>query len=260
MADVPVLNKPFLLNDYNEATEAFKVEKMVFLQCECDVSEYQQEADWVSSLAKGDPRIAGIVTWAPLEKGEQARESLERLTKDPLVKGIRRIIQFEEDLEFCLRPDFVKGVQLLAEFDLSFDICIAYQHMANTIKLVEQCPKVNFVLDHIGKPDIKNQLFEPWKEQLKTLASFPNVKCKMSGLVVEADHEKWTEADLLPYINHVVETFGYDRIMFGGDWPVVLQASSYKRWVETLFEALKGSSSEELQKLFYHNAVDFYRL
>ena len=260
LPDVPVLNRAYLLSDYREATEGIDIGKMVFLQCEADCEQFQREADWVSGLAKEDPRIAGIVAWAPLEKGEGARDALTTLTKDPLVKGIRRIIQFEEDMEFCLKPDFVKGVQLLPEFGLSFDICIAHPHMANTIKMVEQCPDVSFILDHIGKPDIKNQLMDPWKDELKTLAAFPNVMCKMSGLVVEADMENWTAADLKPYVDTVIETFGWDRVMFGGDWPVVVQASTYKRWFETLNELLSGESEENLKKLFSDNAHRFYRL
>jgi len=97
--------------------------------------------------------------------------------------------------------------------------------MANTIRMVRQCPNVQFILDHIGKPDIKHQLFEPWKQDLKTLASLPNVWCKMSGLVTEADHQRWQREDLKPYIDHVLECFGFERVMYGGDWPVAFQAT-----------------------------------
>jgi L-fuconolactonase len=257
---IPLLNKPYLLEDYNRHCGPVRVEQMVFLQCEVDFSQFREEAAWVTSLAQQDPRIAGIVPWAPLEKGDAARTDLEKFAENKLIKGIRRIIQFEPDLEFCLRPDFVKGVQALAHYGFSFDICIFHPQLANTIKLVAQCPQVQFILDHIGKPDIKHQLFEPWRQEIKTLAGYPNVWCKVSGLVTEADHEHWKKEDLRPYIDHVIDSFGFDRVMYGGDWPVAYQATEYPRWVETLAWAVAGCSETELRQLFRENAIGFYRL
>jgi len=255
-----LLNKPYLLEDYKRACGPVQVEKMVFLQCECDFAQFQQEADWVTSLAQQDPRLQGIVPWAPLEKGDAARPALEKLAQNPLIKGVRRIIQFEPDIEFCLQPDFVKGVQALADYNFSFDICIFHPQLANTIKLVKQCPNVKFILDHIGKPDIKQHLLDPWRQEIQTLASLPNVWCKVSGLVTEADHEHWTEDDLKPYIDHVVSAFGFDRVIYGGDWPVAYQATEYPRWVETLEWAVSGCAEAELRKLFHDNAIEFYKL
>lgn len=259
--EIPLLNKPYLLEDYNQATGPVQVEKMVFLQCEVDPAQYRQEAAWVTQLAQEqDSRIQGMVPWAPLEKGDAARPELEHLAANPLVKGIRRIIQFEPDVEFCLRPDFIRGVQALPDYGLSFELCINPTQMANTIKLVEQCPQVQFILDHIGKPDIKRQVFEPWKTEIKQLSVFPNVWCKVSGLVTEADHKQWTRDDLKPYIDHVIACFGFDRVMYGGDWPVAYQATAYPRWVETLAWAVQDCSDHELRRLFHDNAVEFYRL
>jgi len=258
--DIPLLNKAHLLEDYNRATEGVPVARMVFLQCEADFSQFMDEAAWVTSLAQRDTRIAGIVPWAPLERGDGARADLEQLAANPLVKGVRRIIQFEDDLEFCLRPDFVRGVQALPDYNMSFDICIDHTQLANTIKMVAQCPAVAFILDHIGKPDIKGQRFDPWRQEIKQLAALPNVCCKISGLVTEADHSKWTRNDLKPYIEHVIECFGFDRVLYGGDWPVATQATDYPRWVETLEWAVHGCSTEELHKLFHDNALEFYRL
>lgn len=257
---IPLLNKPYLLEDYRKACGPVRVEKMVFLQCECAPEQFLEEADWVTSLAKGDPRIAGIVPWAPLEKGEGARPGLERLAQNRLIKGVRRIIQFEPDVGFCLRPDFVRGVQMLKDYGLSFDICISQAQMANTVRLVRQCPEVAFILDHVGKPDIKGRLLDPWRAEVRTLSEMPNVWCKVSGLVTEADHETWTREDLRPYIDHVVACFGFDRVVYGGDWPVAFQATEYPRWVETLAWAVAGASEAERRKLFHDNAVAFYRL
>jgi L-fuconolactonase len=132
--------------------------------------------------------------------------------------------------------------------------------MANTIRLVEQCPNVQFILDHIGKPDIKNHVVDPWREEIKLLSGFPNVWCKLSGLVTEADHQKWTKEDLKPYIDHVIECFGFDRVMYGGDWPVAYQATEYPRWVDTLAWAVSGCTEDELRNLFRDNAIMFYKL
>ena len=258
--DIPLLNKPYLLQDYDLACGAVAVERMVFLQAEVDPAQYQDEADWVDSLADQDSRLQGIVAWAPLENGDAARPALERLAANPRVKGIRRIIQAEPDIGFCLRPDFVTGVRLLPEFGLSFDICIVHYQLANTIKMVAQCPDVQFILDHIGKPDIRNGLMDPWRAEIRALSRFPNVFCKISGLVTEADHQRWTREQLRPYVHHVIECFGFDRVMYGGDWPVAAQAADYPRWVETLEWAFAGCTDEELKKLFHDNALAFYHL
>ncbi len=260
LASVPRLNKDHLIADYRRACEPVAVAKMVFLQCECDVAQFQEEADWVTEVARLDPRIRGIVPWAPLEKGDAAEADLARLAANPLIKGIRRIIQFEADPEFCLQPDFVRGVQLLPRHGLSFDLCINHKQLANTLQLVRRCPNVRFIMDHIAKPDIKAGLLDPWRAELRELAHFPNVWCKLSGLVTEADLAKWTPADLRPYIDHVMDCFGFDRVIFGGDWPVATQATDYPRWVGTVDEALAGASPDELHRLYVRNAEAFYRI
>ena len=258
--DAPKINRPFLPKDYKEACGDVEVERIVFLQAEVDPAQFMGEADWVTSLAKEDPRIEGMVPWAPLENGDAARGDLETLAQNRLVKGVRRIIQFEQDIGFCLRPDFVKGVQAVEDFGLSFDICILHPQLANTIEMVRQCPNVRFMLDHIAKPGIKDGLVEPWNQELKTLSEMENVWCKISGVATEADHDNWTRDDLRPYIEHVVDCFGFDRVAFGSDWPVATLAITYPTWVETICWALEGCSEEELRKLFHDNAMAFYRL
>ena len=260
LASVPKLNRNHLIEDYRLACGPVQVAKMVFVQCECDFAQFQQEADWVTEVARQDPRIRGIVPWAPLEKGDAVEADLARLAANPLIKGIRRIIQFETDPAFCLQPVFVRGVLRLARHGLSFDLCINHRQLANTIKLVRQCPDVRFVLDHIGKPDIKGGLLDPWRTELRELAALPNVWCKVSGLVTEADFERWQPADLRPYLDHVLDCFGFDRVMFGGDWPVSTQASDYPRWVQVLDEALAGTSADQQHRLYVRNAEQFYRI
>jgi L-fuconolactonase len=257
--DIAQLNRPYLLEDYYKATEAFNIEQMIFVQCETEFNQYKQEADWITELAKRDKRITGIVPWAPLEKGENARREIEALASNPLVKGIRRIIQFEKDPEFCLRPDFVKGVQMLVDFDLHFEITITHQQFPNTIQMVKQCPQVRFMLDHIGKPDIKGQQLDPWRADIRHLSEFPNVHCKISHITTVADHENWKTADLRPYVDHVIECFGFERLYFAGDWPVVELASTYNKWIDTFSNLIASISEKERHMLFYENAQKFYQ-
>ncbi len=259
--DIPKLNHPYLPADYSKTSAGLSIEKMVFVQCECDGSQFMDEVRWAATQTEKDPRIKGIVSWASLEKGEASRDDLERLSENSLVKGIRRIIQFEKDVEFCLRAPFVKGVQLLADFDMHFEICIkGDKQFSNTLELVRSCPNVRFILNHIGKPFIKEKIMAPWASHLKTLAELPNTGCKMSGLVNEADWDDWTPADLKPYIEQVIDSFGFDRVMFGGDWPVCTLASTYRRWIDTLWDALTGCSTDERRKLFQTNAEQFYNV
>ena len=260
LAEAPALNRPYLLKDYIAASGELDIDSMVFVQCDTHPDDSLKETAWVTSLATTvAPRIQGIVAWAPLEEGKQVAPFIEKLAENPLVKGIRRLIQ-SESVDFCVQPDFVSGVQTLAQHKLNFDICIFHPQLANAIRLVAQCPNVQFVLDHIGKPDIKNQLFEPWQQEIRTLAEFPNVYCKISGLVTEADHGQWTPAHLQPYIEHVITCFGFDRVIYGSDWPVSTQATDYPRWVHTLQDAVSGCSPEEVRNLFHDNAIKCYRL
>jgi L-fuconolactonase len=255
------IGRPFLQADYREHTAGLDVEGIVYLQVEVLPAYALLEAQWVADLPAEPLPVLGIVPWAPLEDGDCARSFLDAMTAiDPRIKSIRRLIQDEPDDDFCVRPDFIRGVQILPEYDLSFDICVYHRHLKNTITLVRSCPNVNFVLDHIGKPDIKAGLLDPWRDEIRELASFPNVMCKLSGVVTEADKDQWTTADVVPYIEHIIEQFGEDRVMFGGDWPVVLMASPYRRWAATLDEVTAGLSDGAKRKLWNTNARKFYRL
>ncbi|NJN96990.1 MAG: amidohydrolase family protein [Anaerolineales bacterium] len=259
LAEVPAINRPFLPADLAEQAAGIDLQKIVFVQCDCITAHSLREVEWVTSLAGDEPRIQAIVAFAPLEKGAAASDHLETLSAYPLVKGVRRLIQ-SEGAGFCIQPDFVQGVQLLAGFGYSFDLCLLHHQLPDAIKLVEQCPQVSFVLDHLGKPAIKAGQLDPWRQDLKSLAAFPNVTCKISGAVTEADLAQWTPADLQPYLDHTIEVFGPDRVMYGGDWPVSLLATTYQTWLETLDAATAGLSAVEKEKLFYHNACAFYKL
>jgi L-fuconolactonase len=258
---ITLLNRPYGLDEYREHTAGIDIAAMVYLQVDVEPPYGLLEAQWAAERAQEDPRLQGIVAYAPVEYGEQVRAFLAALVAiGPRVKGVRRILQSEPDPEFCLRPGFVRGVQILPEYGLSFDICIYHHQLAGVIELVRRCPDTSFILDHVAKPNIKEHLLDPWRAQIAELATLPNVVCKISGMVTEADHQRWEAEDLRPYVEHVLVAFGPDRVMFGGDWPVVLLASEYRRWVETLDSLTEHLSLEAKRKLWADNARRVYRL
>lgn len=255
------LDQPYYPADYAEHTAGLNIEAYVYAEVNVAPEYALMEAYWVAEQAKDDPRLKGLIAHAPLEYGEQARAYLHSLVEiTPLTKGVRRLLQGEADPAFCLQPRFVAGVQMLAEFGLSFDICVKHHQLASVVELVRRSPNTQFILDHIGKPDIKAGLLDPWREHIRELAAFPNVTCKISGMVTEADMLRWQPADLKPYLEHVLACFGEDRVMFGGDWSVVLLAASYKQWVEALDQLTAHLSSDAQRKLWAENGRRLYRL
>lgn len=257
---MPMLNQIYSLPEWQQASSTLSIQGLIFVQAECHPSQALAEVAWVTDLAKQEARIHGIVAHAPLELGKKVDMHLHALRQNPLVKGVRRILQFEKDPAFCLQANFIQAVQMLAEFNLSFDICISENQLPYVIRLIEQCPDTQFILDHIGKPNIAEQQLQPWKDQLQSLSTFENVCCKLSGLITEADHLQWKIEDLKPYLLHTLDVFGFDRVMFGSDWPVVNLAGNYERWTNTLFNLLQHVSFAELQKLFFLNAQKYYQL
>lgn len=256
-----LLNRRYALDEYRTHITGVDIEAFVYVQVDAEPAYGLLEAEWVAARVQEEPRLRGIVAWAPLEYGRLARAYLDVLVRiDPRIKGVRRLLQNEADPAFCLQPDFIQGVQLLAEYSLSFDLCIFHHQLTAVIELVRQCPQVSFMLDHIGKPGIAAGLHEPWQTQITELAALPNVMCKISGLVTEADHRQWRSEDLAPYVAHVLAAFGEDRVAFGSDWPVALLATSYRRWVETLDELTGHLSPAAQKKLWADNARRFYRL
>jgi L-fuconolactonase len=256
-----LLNRSYDVQTFREHAADLNIAAMVYVQVDVAPAYALLEAQHVAQLATHEPRLQGIVAWAPLEDGECVRTFLEALVAiGPLIKGVRRILQGEPDPAYCLQPSFIRGVEMLAEYGLSFDVCIYHYQLPAVIELVRQCPTVTFILDHIAKPDIRGGGLDPWRVHIATLARLPNVVCKISGVATEADHARWTVDDLAPYIWHALEVFGEDRVMFGGDWPVALLATSYRRWVETVATLTAGLSPEAQRKLWSDNARRVYRL
>jgi len=261
LADIPRLNRPYGLQDYREQTQGLPIIAMVYVEVGVEAQEALREAHYVAGLAREEPRLQAIVAAAPVERGVAVREHLASLVAiSPLIKGVRRNLQDEAEPDFCLHPDFVAGVRLLAEYNLSFDLCIKHWQLPYVTELVRRCPDTAFILDHLGKPGIKQQLLDPWQVDLRALAELPNVVCKISGMVTEADHEGWQPTVLEPFINVVLDAFGEERVLFGSDWPVALLASPYHRWYETLEALTAGLPVSARRKLWAGNAQRFYRV
>jgi L-fuconolactonase len=256
LASVPSIAHAHDLDDYAQATGELPVTSRVFVQCECDPALAREEVEWVALM----PGVDAIVAYAPLETGNGCADDLAWLAAQPKVRGVRRNLQGEPDPDFCLRPDFIAGVRALAAHRFTFDLCLRPYQLTAATRLVEGCPNVTFVLDHLGKPAINDRLLEPWRRHLVELARLPNVVAKISGLVTEADPAAWTPDDLRPYVEHAIACFGWDRVLFGGDWPMVDLAGGCDRWIAALRELTATASSAQLHALFHKNAARVYRL
>lgn len=258
---IAALNRPFGPAEYREHTAGVDVGAFVYVQVEVATAYALTEARRVAELAAEDPRLRAIVAYAPLEDGRRARSYLDDLVRvSPLVRGVRRITQGEADPAFCLRPGFVEGVRQLPDYGLTCDLCIYHPQLGPTVELVRRCPEVTFMLDHIAKPGIRAGEMELWRAQLAELAALPNVWCKISGVVTEAEHQGWTPETIGPYIAHALAVFGEERVAFGSDWPVVVQAGGYSRWVEALDGLTAHLGAAARRKLWAENARRFYRL
>ena len=259
-AGLPALARDWRLDEFLRSAKPYEIEGVVFVEVDVDGGRHIDEAEWVDGIAAGDGRLKGAVVRLPMEEGAALEPEMARVAALKTTRGVRRVVQGEADPQFLLRPGFVEALKLLPKYGLSFDICIYHSQMPAALEVARRCPDVSFVLDHIGKPAIKDGLVEPWRSQIAEMARLPNVVCKLSGMITEAEHGAWTPAQLQPYIDHVVESFGPDRILYGGDWPVAKLAGDYLQWLTTLEAATAHFSAEERRKLFRDNAKRVYRL
>lgn len=260
LASTPAIAGSHLPVAFDRARGAVTVGKMIFVEVDGAPGENLAEARFATNLASTDQRIGGIIARAPLERGTAVAADLTALARLRLVCGIRRVLQAEPDPEFCLRPDFLAGVRLLARYGWPFDVCVYHHQLGAVTELVHRCPEVVFVLDHIGKPALKAGESAGWKRHIDGLARLPNVFCKVSGVITEADHAHWSEAAVRPWIEYAIARFGFDRVMFGGDWPVLELAGTYERWVALLDRILERASAEDRQRFYRDNAIRVYRL
>ena len=218
-----------------------------------------EETRWLLELAGISPNILGVVGWVNLCSSE-CRSQLEMFSKNPKLVGIRHIVQSEPDDRFLMRRDFREGVALLEQFDLAYDILIYTKHLSVAAEFIEQFPRQRFVLDHLAKPPIKSREIKLWAAGIRRTAMFPNVYCKLSGLVTEADWQHWKPGDITPYLDVAFETFGVSRLMIGSDWPVCLLAGSYSRTLDVVKNYLQGHSAETRDAVLGGNACRFWKL
>jgi L-fuconolactonase len=218
-----------------------------------------EETRWLLDLAARSPSILGVVGWVDL-RSPDVRSQLEVLARNPKLVGVRHVVQSEPDDRFLLQPDFLRGISVLEEFDLAYDILIYTRHLPIAAVFVKRFPRQRFVLDHLAKPPIKSGNFDSWARGISQLAAFPNVFCKLSGLVTEADWQHWTAQQIVPFLDVAFESFGPDRLMIGSDWPVCLVAASYARAVEVVKSYVLRKHPEDQDGLLGGNARRFYQL
>jgi L-fuconolactonase len=260
LRDNALLNRPYEVQDY--PTRETTPEALVFVECDADPGQSLEEIDFVEEQARRDPTVRAIVAHAPLEQGGAVEPLLERIvSSSPKIRGIRRILQSLPDPNTLLRnPAFIDGARLLRKFGLHFEITVNHTQMDPVIEFVRKLPEIPMVLDHCGKPGIRDGHLATFQRHANELARCPNVHCKLSGLATEADHRHWTDAQLTPYIDTALQAFGPDRLLYGSDWPVCLLATSVSRWIDVLERALTGCSQEQLRRIFRENANALYRL
>jgi L-fuconolactonase len=218
-----------------------------------------EETRWLLQQAERSPQILGVVGWVDLTSAD-IRSQLKTLSRNPRLVGMRHIVQSEPDDRFLLRPEFLRGIAALEEFDLAYDILIYTKHLPVAIEFVERFPHLRFVLDHLAKPPIKSGEIDIWTSGIRGLAAFPQVFCKLSGLVTEADWQHWTPDQISPYLDVALEAFGADRVMIGSDWPVCLVAGSYTRVIQLVKNYVLNRFPDALPRVLGGNAQRFWRL
>ncbi|MGL6209496.1 MAG: amidohydrolase family protein [Paracoccaceae bacterium] len=264
----PIFGHPYHVEDYQRDCGALQIEAMVFLECYADFWEgggqYIDEIRFVEREAQRDPRIKGIVPMAPLEWGAKVEPMLRQMQEQhPTVKGIRRIVEFDADpRRLTLSDDFIAGVNLLSKFGWHFEINVNHSQMDIVREFVLRVPEVPLILDHCGKPGIAERAIDQYRDDVAFLAKRKNVWIKLSDLPIEADHKTWTEDDLRPFIAATLGAFGTDRTIYGGDYPILLAATTMTQWVEVLDRAFAdlGLSETETRAIYRDNANAFYRL
>ena len=253
--ELNVLRRDFLVADIKAQIETSGVDGVVTVQARQTI----EETEWLLHLAEENDFIRGVVGWAPLVS-PTIGEILGAFVETGKLKAIRHVLQDEPDNQMMLSPRFGAGISALRRFDLAYDILIVERQLPQAIRFVDRHPDQVFVLDHAAKPRIHENVLSPWRENILTLAERPNVYCKLSGMVTEADLQAWTEAQLRPYMDVVLEAFGPARIMFGSDWPVCLAACLYQRWYRIVSDFISTLSAAEQARVMGATAAEAYKL
>ena len=255
--EMAVLRNDFLPDHLKRLLDAGGIDGSVAVQARQSLDETR----WLLSLADQYPHIKGVVGWVDL-RSDNLDDQLGEFADHPKFVGVRHVVQDEPDNRFLVRADFMRGVEKLINYDLAYDILIFPKQLRAAFDFVKNFPDHRFVLDHIAKPFIKDGVMSPWDEQMHQLASFPNVFCKVSGMVTEADWQNCQISDFEPYLDVVFNAFGVDRLMFGSDWPVCTIAAAYDKVMEIVDFYLNrcNFSSEKKAAFWGGNAAKFYQL
>jgi L-fuconolactonase len=257
----PRLARSFVMHDYLEATAGLNVVKSIYMEVDVEPDQQPAEADHVIEICRrGEgPMVAAVISGRPAADG--FKDYITRYGQSPFIKGVRQVLHVPETPPgYCLDGRFVRGIRLLGTLGLSFDLCMRPAELPDAVKLIDACPETRFILDHCGNASVRAKDLAGWRSDIDQVARRKNVVCKVSGIVASAAPNPWTADDLAPIINHVLDTFGPDRAMFGGDWPVCTLAATYRQWVEALKTIVRDRSEEEQRKLFHDNAKAFYHL
>jgi L-fuconolactonase len=249
------IRRDFLPQHLRPLLDAAGVERSVFVQTQHDLAESR----WALELADECPWICGVVGWVDLAS-PACEEQLLEFRADPRFVGVRHVTQDEPDVDFIIRPDVLRGLHVLERHSVPFDLLFYVQHLHHVPKLAAELPQLRMVIDHLSKPHIRAQRFGDWEPHFRAAARCPNVWCKLSGMITEADWRHWRPADLKPYIDIALEAFGPARLMLGSDWPVCELAGTYSQVVAALRECTAGLSAGENERLWGGTAVEFYGL
>jgi L-fuconolactonase len=254
---IAALDRDFMPAELEPQLRVARVARTVLVQ----VLHTEDETRWMLDLARRHASIAGVVGWVDLTAPPDAiHAALERLLADPRLVGIRHLVHEEPDDDWLAREDVLRGLRVLEERDVSFDLLLRPRHVRHVPRLSERLPRLRMVIDHIAKPHIRDHLMEPWASGMAAVAANPNLWCKVSGMITEADHAAWTADDLRPYIETVLRAFGPERLMYGSDWPVCTLAGSYDRVIGALRDVLAGVDESTETRIFTSSASAFYRL
>ena len=251
---VPALNRDFTLETYRPQADAAGITQSIHMEVDVAEADQMRETDFVTAL--GGSVVAAISSCRPESQDFPAQ--LDRLAANPKVKGLRRILHTSPDA-LSQAPIFTENLKRLAAHRLSFDLCVLARQLPLALRIARACPEVQFILDHCGVPQVKERALDPWRADIKALAAEPNVACKVSGVVAYAD-ANWTVDDLRPFVAHVIESFGWDRVVWGSDWPVCTLTADLGRWAAATRTLIAGESESNQAKLLNGNARRIYRL
>jgi L-fuconolactonase len=249
------IRRDFLPADLKPHLDARNVAGSMFVQTQHDLAEN----DWVLGLCDQYDFVRGIVGWVDLASPDCA-DQVDRMRANPRFLGVRHVVQDEPDDDFLVRPDILRGLAALEAAGVPFDVLIYVKHLRHVPTLARKFPSLKLVIDHLAKPAIAAGGFAAWRKDFAACGAFPNVFCKLSGMVTEADWNAWTPADLKPYVNEALEAFSPNRLMYGSDWPVCELAASYEQVHDALEENLASLSESEKAAVFARTATRFYEL